>query len=119
MRRRQLIGLGAAAAAPLLLLGRGLAQPAPREIEIAAQRFRFTPNRIPLKAGEAVLLKIRALDFAHGFFIPDLDRRMDLIPGRVVEFGFTAPGPGTLHFLCDNFCGDGHEGMDGAFEITA
>lgn len=118
MKRRLLLALvGAGAGA--LLLQRAFAQAtAPREIEITAQRFHFTPNRIALKAGEPVLLKIRALDFAHGFYIPDLDRRMDLIPGRVVELAITPTNPGTLHFLCDNFCGDGHEGMDGVFEVS-
>jgi len=117
MRRRTLLALAGVGAG--LVLQRVAAQAAPREIEITAQRFHFTPNRIALKAGEPVLLKIRALDFAHGFYIPDIDRRMDLIPGRVVEFAFTPANPGTLHFLCDNFCGDGHEGMDGVFEVSA
>lgn len=116
MRRRAL--LTTLAAAPLALR-HASAQPAPREIEITAQRFHFTPNVIALKAGEPVLLKITALDFAHGFFIPDLDRRLDLMPGRAVTFAFTPASPGTLHFLCDNFCGEGHEGMDGRFEISA
>jgi cytochrome c oxidase subunit 2 len=73
---------------------------------------------IPLKAGEPVVLLLRSLDFAHGFFIPDLDQRVDLIPGRVVHFAFTPKTAGRLPFLCDNFCGDGHEGMDGHFDVT-
>lgn len=91
---------------------------APREIEITAQRFRFTPNVIPLKAGEPVLLLIRSLDFAHGFFVPDLNLRTDLMPGRVTRLALTPQAPGKLAFLCDNFCGDGHEGMDGFFEVA-
>ena len=115
-RRRLLLGLAGAGAG--LALQRVAAQAAPREVEITAQRFHFTPNRIALKVGEPVLLKIRALDFAHGFYIPDLDQRVDLIPGRVVALAITPTNAGTLHFLCDNFCGDGHEGMDGAFEVS-
>jgi len=114
MRRRQLLLLAAAGAG----VGIGARAQAPREIEVIAQRFRFTPNVIPLKAGEPVVLLIRSLDFAHGFFVPDLNLRTDLMPGRVIRFALTPKTPGRLAFLCDNFCGDGHEGMDGHFEVT-
>lgn len=114
MKRRHLLLLGATTGAALTA---ARAQ-APREIEITAQRFRFTPSTIPLKAGEPVVLLIRSLDFAHGFFVPDLHLRTDLMPGRVVRLALTPPAPGPLAFLCDNFCGDGHEGMDGLFDVT-
>ena len=114
MKRRTVLPL----VAGLVAVSLTRAQPAPRVVEITAQRFRFTPRVIPLKAGEQVLLKITALDFPHGFFLPDFDKRVDLVPGRAVEFALTAPGPGKLHFLCDNFCGEGHEGMDGYFEVA-
>ncbi|NCT82062.1 MAG: cytochrome c oxidase subunit II [Comamonadaceae bacterium] len=114
MKRRPLLLLGAAVG---LGLTTARAQ-TPREIEVTAQRFRFTPNVIPLKAGEPVVLLLRSLDFAHGFFVPDLDLRTDLMPGRVIRLALTPKAPGRLAFLCDNFCGDGHEGMDGHFEVT-
>ena len=113
-RRRSFLAL--AAGLPLLQLARAR-QAAPREIEITAQRFRFTPNVIALKVDEPVVLQVKALDFAHGFYVPDLDRRLDLMPGRAVAFAFTPTAPGTLHFLCDNFCGDHHEDMNGTFIV--
>jgi cytochrome c oxidase subunit II len=115
LTRRHLLLMGAAAAGGTLTVARAQA---PREIEITAQRFKFTPNVIPLKAGEPVVLLIRSLDFAHGFFVPDLKLRTDLMPGRVVRLALTPREPGELAFLCDNFCGDGHEGMDGHFQVT-
>ena len=114
MKRRHLLLIGAATGAALTA---ARAQ-APREIEITAQRFKFTPAEIPLKAGEPVVLLIRSLDFAHGFYVPDLDLRTDLMPGRVTRLALTPKAPGRLAFLCDNFCGDGHEGMDGHFQVT-
>lgn len=114
MRRRLLLLLAAIGAGA----GAVARAQAPREIEITAQRFRFTPSVIPLKAGEPVVLLIRSLDFAHGFFVPDLNLRTDLMPGRVVRLALTPKAPGQLAFLCDNFCGDGHEGMDGHFEVS-
>ena len=115
MKRRHLLLLGATAAGGVRTAARAQA---PREIEITAQRFKFTPNVIPLKAGEPVVLLIRSLDFAHGFFVPDLNLRTDLMPGRVTRLTLTPKAPGELAFLCDNFCGDGHEGMDGHFVVS-
>ncbi len=115
MKRRHLLLMGAAGAGVAFTAARAQA---PREIEITAQRFKFTPAEIPLKAGEPVVLLIRSLDFAHGFFVPDLNLRTDLMPGRVTRLALTPQAPGELAFLCDNFCGDGHEGMDGHFIVS-
>ncbi len=83
-----------------------------------ARRFQFTPNIIALKRGETVRLEITALDFAHGFHVPDLDLRVDLMPGKIVAVDMTAKEVGTMEFLCDNFCGEGHEEMNGQFVVS-
>jgi cytochrome c oxidase subunit 2 len=90
-----------------------------RVIKIVAKRFSFTPNRITLKKGEAVVLEITALDFAHGFNIPDMNFRTDLIPGKAVRIPLKPDKAGQFAFLCDNFCGSGHEQMGGAITVTA
>ena len=109
-----LAGLGAAA------LRIGFAQPAaPRVIELTAKRFAYVPNEIALKVGERVTVAIRSLDFVHGMNIPDLDRRLDLVPGRVTELELQPSVPGVIDFVCDNFCGDGHEEMHGRFVVSA
>lgn len=89
-----------------------------REIKIVAQRFQFTPNAIDIQVGEPVLLLISSLDYIHGFNVPDLGLRQDLLPGMVTPIRMTALQPGRLDFLCDNFCGDGHEEMHGQFNVT-
>jgi cytochrome c oxidase subunit 2 len=90
-----------------------------RTINIVAKRFSFTPNRIALKKGEPVVLEITAMDFAHGFNIPDMDMRRDLIPGKAVRMPLTPARIGQFAFLCDNFCGSGHEQMEGTIIVTA
>jgi cytochrome c oxidase subunit II len=101
------------------LVSRGVAAQTPREIEIVARRFNFTPSEIALKVGEPVALLIRSIDFVHGFNIPDLGRRVDLLPGRVTRLEITPLKTGKLEFVCDNFCGDSHEEMHGQFMVTA
>ncbi|HEY1394128.1 MAG TPA: cupredoxin domain-containing protein [Methylibium sp.] len=113
--RLQLLAmLLASAVAPLV---RG-AEPAEQVIEMTARRFEYTPSEITVKAGVPVLLKIRSIDFVHGFSLPALQLRADLPPGQVTEVRFTAPQVGVLPFLCDNFCGEGHETMNGRIVVT-
>ena len=91
---------------------------APRTIHVVAQRFLFRPNEIALKAGERVVLEIESLDFVHGFHVPALDIRSDLMPGRITKVELMMPKAGQYEFQCDNFCGDGHENMHGRFIVT-
>ena len=115
--RRQLLRV-LAAGAGALALHRVLAQPAPRVISLTARRFQYEPKEIPLKVGEAVVVEIRSIDFIHGMNLPDLGRRYDLVPGQVTRLELHPTEPGVIDFLCDNFCGDGHEEMNGRFVVT-
>lgn len=118
-RRRVL--QGALAAAGCAALGAGFAQgpAAPRVIEMTARRFVYEPSEIALKAGERVVLAIRSIDFIHGMNIPDLGLRIDLMPGRVTRLELQPKAAGVIDFVCDNFCGEGHEDMHGRFVVHA
>ena len=89
-----------------------------RIIELTARRFVFTPQEITAKAGEQIVLEVKSLDFIHGMSIPDLKIRTDLMPGRVTRIELPTLRAGTYDFLCDNFCGDGHEEMHGKLVVT-
>jgi len=117
-RRVLLQGLLAAAGAALLRTGAAQAAE-PRVIHLVARRFVYEPNEIELKAGERVIIEIQSIDFMHGMNIPDLHRRLDLVPGRVNRLTLEPQRPGVIDFLCDNFCGDGHEQMQGRFVVKA
>jgi cytochrome c oxidase subunit II len=123
LRTRRGILRGAMAGGGLALAGtllsRSVIAQAPREIEMVAKRFSFTPKVVQLKVGESVVLAIKSLDFIHGFSLPDLKLRADLLPGRITRIAFTPSKPGVLEFVCDNFCGDDHEEMHGEFVVQA
>lgn len=89
-----------------------------RVIAIQAKKFVYTPNEITLKKDEPVVLAFTAIDFIHGFFIPDMSIRADLMPGQVTEVRLTPGKTGEYAFLCDNFCGSGHEEMNGKIIVT-
>jgi cytochrome c oxidase subunit 2 len=112
-------GLGAL---PLLaILGRraAFAQAEPQVVKLVAQRFHYTPGEFRVKAGRPVVLEFTSLDFVHGFNMPDLNVRADLPPGVVTRVRLTPAKPGVYDFLCDNFCGDGHETMHGRMVVEA
>ncbi|HEU5297536.1 MAG TPA: cupredoxin domain-containing protein [Burkholderiaceae bacterium] len=118
---RRVVLQGAMATAGAAIVRAGLAQGAgePRVIELTARRFVYEPSEITLKAGERVVIAIKSVDFVHGMNIPDLGKRLDLVPGRVTRLELAPTAPGVIDFVCDNFCGDGHEQMHGRFVVSA
>jgi len=94
-----------------------VAQPAEKVIRISAKRFVYTPNEIRLKKGEPVIIELTSEDIVMGFKVPDLNARADIIPGKTVRVRLVPVKAGRLDFLCDIFCGSGHEEMNGAFVV--
>ena len=70
------------------------------------------PNE-KVSARSLVVESLTTLDFGHGFRIPDLDFRADFVPDRVNVVRLVPQKSGKFDFLCDNFCGNGHEEMNG------
>jgi cytochrome c oxidase subunit 2 len=102
-----------------LTLGtRVLAVPKPRVIKVSARRFVFTPNVIKLKKGEPVTFDLTTQDIFMGMNVPDFGVRSDIVPGKTMHLSFTPDKAGTFTFVCDVFCGDGHESMSGTLVVT-
>ena len=95
-----------------------LAQGSERVVRVVARKFVFLPSDIELKKGEAVTLEFTAPEVVMGFYAPELNLRAVIIPGQVAKVRFTPDRAGTFPFLCDIFCGDGHEGMGGRIIVT-
>ncbi len=108
-------GLVALAAAGTVL---AQAKPKARVIRVSARRFVFEPNVIKLKKGEPVTFVLTTKDVFMGMNIPDFGVRSDIVPGKTMRLGFTPDKAGTFTFVCDVFCGDGHEGMSGTLVVT-
>jgi cytochrome c oxidase subunit 2 len=87
-------------------------------IRVTARKFVFTPNEIALKKGEPVVIELSTLDVFMGFNVPELKVRSDIVPGKVMRVALTPDRAGTFTFLCDVFCGDGHESMSGRIVVT-
>jgi len=116
MDRQRLIGMLSAALVAALVVGAGVRSASAageQMIHMTAKKFEYNPSEITVKKGVPVVIEIVSLDRKHGFTIPELHIRMDVKPGEKNVVRFTPDRAGTFNFHCDNFCGDGHEGMAG------
>jgi cytochrome c oxidase subunit II len=90
-----------------------------RVIEIAAERFAFTPSEIRVKAGTPLEIRLESDDTAHGFHIVGTDVDIELPKrGRGVATVNFQPKAGRYTFECSRVCGAGHEFMRGVIIAT-
>ena len=73
-----------------------------------------TANEIHVPVGLRVDLVGRSADVIHSFWIPQLNRKIDLIPGRAQRIVLDADRPGRFRGQCYEFCGlqHAHMGME-------
>lgn len=96
-----------------------LAQPNPRLIPITARKFTYEPAELTLKLNEPVVFRLTTQDVVMGFSVPDFSVRGTIVPGQTTEVAMTPTRTGDFTFLCDVFCGSGHENMDGTLHVVA
>ncbi len=89
-----------------------------QHVSMLAMKFDYLPDTVTVKQGRPVELELSALDRIHGFDVPGLGLRTDIPPGAPTILRFTPQKPGVYNLHCDNFCGDGHEGMTGRIIVT-
>jgi len=88
-----------------------------RIVAIKVKRFEYSPKEVTLKKGVPVVLQLSSLDVPHGFNLPDLNVRADVIPGKPAKLRIVPQQTGRFVFHCDIFCGTGHEELEGAIVV--
>lgn len=68
-------------------------------------------NDIHVPVGEPVRFRLRSDNVIHSFWVPNLQGKTDMIPGRVKETWMTAAEEGVYRGLCAEFCGLQHARM--------
>lgn len=76
-----------------------------------------TANEIHIPARTHVALVARSADVIHSFWVPELNRKIDMIPGRTNTIELYADEPGVYRGQCAEFCGLQHAHM--AFRVYA
>jgi cytochrome c oxidase subunit II len=113
------VWIGAAGAIALgSVVGLAPAKAKSRVIKVVAKKFEFVPGEIRVKQGESVTLQFTAPEVPMGFNLADFKLRADIMPGKTTSVELTPDKAGTFTFLCDVFCGSGHEDMSGTLIVT-
>jgi cytochrome c oxidase subunit II len=76
-----------------------------------------TANEIHIPARTRVNLVAKTADVIHSFWIPELNRKIDMIPGRTNRILLYADKPGVYRGQCGEFCGLQHAHM-GMFVVA-
>jgi len=70
-----------------------------------------TANELHLPVGKRVELRLTSTDVIHSFWVPDLQGKTDLIPGRENVAWIEASRPGEYGGQCAEYCGVQHATM--------
>lgn len=76
-----------------------------------------TATEIHIPVGKRLLVQIASADVIHDFWVPELARKMDAVPGLSSYIWLEADKPGTYDGRCSEFCGTQHAWMH--FTVTA
>ncbi|TWT35403.1 Cytochrome c oxidase subunit 2 precursor [Posidoniimonas corsicana] len=74
-------------------------------------------NEIYIPVGKRIRVRLQSADVIHSFWVPQLARKMDAIPGRDNFIWLEANNPGGYQGLCSEFCGTQHAWMN--FKVYA
>ena len=87
------------------------------EVWMNVVRSRFTPDIIPAKVGDRVIVHLtnteQTADATHGFAVPTKNVMVSLDPGETTTVEFTVDRPGSYSFYCTEFCSALHLEMQG------
>jgi cytochrome c oxidase subunit 2 len=70
-----------------------------------------TANEIHIPVQTRVDVAVKSDDVIHSFWVPELNRKIDLIPGRTNHLLLEADDPGVYRGQCAEFCGLQHAHM--------
>lgn len=68
-------------------------------------------SEIHIPVRRRLLASIESSDVIHDFWVPQLARKMDAVPGRTGYIWLEADTPGTYQGVCSEFCGAQHARM--------
>jgi len=71
----------------------------------------ITANEIHVPVGRPVLLELSSTDVIHSFWVPNLNGKKDLIPGRPTRHLLRPERTGVFEGRCAEFCGYQHAHM--------
>lgn len=88
--------------------------------ELGKGEFRIleVDNRVVIPIQLEIRILITAADVIHSWTIPSIGVKIDAIPGRLNQLGFTARRPGVYYGQCSEICGANHSFIPIAIEVV-
>lgn len=86
------------------------------EVRYAASGI-VSANEIHIPTGKKLRVKLQSDDVIHSFWVPQLSRKMDAIPGHENYIWLEADSPGVYQGRCAEYCGTQHAWMN--FQVIA
>lgn len=81
------------------------------EVQYPQQQF-ATANEIHIPVDQPVRFVLSSPNVIHSFWVPELQGKMDLVPGTTNELWLEADEPGVYRGICAEFCGVQHAKMN-------
>lgn len=78
------------------------------DLEIGQYRLLEVDNRIVLPLQIEIRVLVTAADVIHSWTVPALGVKVDAVPGRLNQLGFTVNNPGVFYGQCSEICGANH-----------
>jgi cytochrome c oxidase subunit 2 len=89
------------------------------DLNVGEYRLLETDNHVVLPIQLEVRVLITAADVIHSWAIPSLGVKVDAIPGRLNQIGFTILTPGLYYGQCSEICGANHSFIPIAIEAIS
>nr|QUJ10059.1 cytochrome c oxidase subunit II [Tubifex tubifex] len=88
------------------------------DLQLGEFRLLEVDNRMVIPMQLEIRLLVTAADVIHSWTIPALGMKLDGIPGRLNQLGFTVSRPGVFYGQCSEICGANHTFMPIAMEVV-
>jgi cytochrome c oxidase subunit 2 len=94
--------------------------PGATEINVTARQWLYqfkypngiqSINEVRVPVDQPVKFVMTSTDVLHGFFIPELRVKQDILPGRYTYLWIQPEKAGTYTIFCTQYCGAGHSDM--------
>jgi cytochrome c oxidase subunit 2 len=79
-----------------------------RDLSIGEFRLLEVDNRVVLPIQIEIRVLVTAADVIHAWTVPALGVKVDAVPGRLNQLGFTINQPGVFYGQCSEICGANH-----------
>lgn len=79
-----------------------------QDLNIGEYRLLEVDNRVVLPINLETRILVSAADVIHAWSVPSLGVKVDAVPGRLNQLGFTITIPGIYYGQCSEICGANH-----------